>query len=170
MRIATNTKDQLILDHAPWLIGAFLILMVVAFLAIGIRLSAIGQWIAALAFICGAGLPGLTLYLVVARVQVVFDRNSGVVELRRRSYQGFETRQLPLGQIQRADLETSTFKDRDQKVSRTHRPVLVLADGTTQPLLLAYSNASDQSELVEAVNDWLSPPPGASGSGSRESH
>lgn len=155
MRIKKNTGHTLIVEDAPWVFGLMLILMLLVFAGIGVGLIASGEWAGAIFLLVGViVIPGVA-FLLIRRVQVVFYRPEGWVEIRRKTLLGQrQAIRHQIAEVSRAIVQTS----RSSKGSTTRRVALVIDEGQsagTHPLTLAYSNVGKPFEAADAINDWL---------------
>ncbi|MEL6452941.1 MAG: hypothetical protein AAFQ19_16935 [Pseudomonadota bacterium] len=147
MTVLRNLPSQLILAHAPWLLGGGLIVCIVACAAAGLALIMHGE-VAGLATVAlGAGVPLAIFALAIKRDQVIFDAHSGTVTLQRRTLFAYRCHSHPLRQVRRAEVET--FSD-------TARPTLTFHDATPPyPLVEAYASGNGPTRAADQINDWL---------------
>ncbi|MDA5093539.1 hypothetical protein O2N63_05495 [Aliiroseovarius sp. KMU-50] len=157
MKVTTKTQDQLILDHIPWLMGAGMIFMILMFSGIGLFLFK-EDIFPGVMFIGFSAIPLLFLVKFTARVQVIFDRPSGVATFRRRDFMGYVEDSLQLSSIDHAEIERHVGRDSDGDRSVTYRPILTLQDGSSRPLIRIYSNLRGLEQMVEELNQWLDHP------------
>ncbi|MDA7964803.1 hypothetical protein [Ruegeria sp.] len=160
MKITRNSPDQLILSNTPWLMGIMLILFTLGFVGAGLFMVNEGReevWAGILFALFGGGL-GLGAFCVfVRRVQVILDRNSNSILIRRQSVFGYDTVEHELSDLSHAEVETAT-PPRNTTTSKMHRPVLILETGMSagrHPIVKAYVSGRGAHRLVDAVNDWL---------------
>jgi hypothetical protein len=160
MQVTHETPDRLVLEQRPWVLGAVLIICILALLALAMLLYATTAWLT-LGFGLAALLLAVCFVVFVQRVIVIFDRAAGALVIRKRSLMGQEERTLALPDVTRAEVETSrstsTSNDGSRSVSVTHRTVLVTGSG---PLPLTDSSSSGSSAEINAaaINRWLSRP------------
>ena len=88
MKIVTDTPDLLIVEDRPVLLALGLIGFILAFVAAGLAMVLAGEWWGLLFAIFGGGMGFIAFWAFVRRVQVVFHRPEGYVELRRRNLFG----------------------------------------------------------------------------------
>ncbi len=154
MRVTRDTPDQLILADTPWLVGFFLILFILVFVGIGLTLLMNGEWAGLLFAGIGGGLGLLAFAAFVRRVQLILDRTTGSLILRRRSVFGYRQVRHRLADLSGAELERTSSSEG----GTLYRPVLVLTGGMSagrHPIVEAYTNTSGPRRAVEAVNGWL---------------
>lgn len=145
MTVLRNMPQQLILAHAPWGLGAFLIICIVGCSAAGLTLVFAGQTAGLLTILLGAGIPVVLFGALVKRDQVIFDAVAGQITLQRRSLWGYGQSQHDLDALDQAQL---------QELADTARPVLIF--GTTCiPLVEAYRSGNAPATTVKAINTWL---------------
>jgi hypothetical protein len=161
MRIAEETPDRLTLESRPWLLGSFLILVIMVMLFVAWVTFAVEPWLG-IGMSLGACLFGVAFVAFVRRVIVIFDRAVGAVVIRTASLLGQSEKTLPLADIARVVVETSISRStgsngRRGSVSRTHRPVLETGSGPV-PLTEVYSGGNGAERIAEAVNRWLGTP------------
>ncbi|MEC7764462.1 MAG: hypothetical protein VX874_21340 [Pseudomonadota bacterium] len=154
MKVTTETPDLLIVDDRPVLFAIILILFILVFVSVGFYLVSEGMWAGLIFGAFGGGL-GLTAYaLFVRRVQVVFHRPEGWVELRRKSLFSTEKVRHALSEISHAELDIL----RGSGTSNTWRVVLVIPEGESvghHPVTLAYSNGPGHQRCKDTINRWL---------------
>ena len=154
MKVKKNTDHTLIVEEVPWLFAIFFLMFILVFSGVGIALLLDGE-LAGLAFLgFGAIIAPFMLYLFVRRVQVVFHRPEGYVELRRRNLFGGTRVRHALAEIDRAVIEESQGSDS----GTTYRVALVIPAGQSagrHPVTLAYSSGRAQHRAAEAINAWL---------------
>lgn len=147
MTVVRNLPSQLILAHAPWLLGGGLIVCIIACAAAGLALMAGGETTGLFTVLAGAGIPLAIFAMAIKRDQVIFDASAGVVTLQRRTLFRYRRETHDLANIRRAEVED--FSD-------TARPVLTFHDGTpAYPLIEAFVSGNGPSNSAEAINAWL---------------
>ncbi|MEL6464622.1 MAG: hypothetical protein AAFQ58_06605 [Pseudomonadota bacterium] len=147
MTVVRNLPSQLILAHAPWLLGGGLIVCIVACAAAGLALLAAGETAGLLTVVSGAGVPLGIFATAIKRDQVIFDAMTGTVTVQRRTLFRYRDAVHPLRAVRRAEVED--FSD-------TARPVLTFHDTTgPYPLVEAYLSGNAPRRSVEAINNWL---------------
>ncbi|MEO1109047.1 MAG: hypothetical protein AAFX90_14125 [Pseudomonadota bacterium] len=161
MKITRNTPDQLILSNSPWLIGIMLILFTLCFVGVGLFKVSEGReavWAGILFALFGGGL-GLGAFCVfVRRVQVILDRGSNSILIRRQSVFGYDIVEHELSDLSHAEVETAT-PPRNTTQSKMYRPVLILEKGMSagrHPIAEAFVSGRGSQRMVDAVNGWLS--------------
>lgn len=160
MKITRNTSQQLILADTPWLIGIMLVLFILTFAGVGIALISQGGdlILPGLVFgLIGGGMGALAFGLFVRRVQVILDRSTGNIVIRRQSVFGFHEVCHRITDLSHAEVERTV--SRNNGSSRTlYRPVLVLDSGMSagrHPIVQAFTNGRGSQHLVDAINTWL---------------
>ena len=154
MKVSRNTPHQLIVEDVPWLLGIMLAGFILLFVGVGIGLVLSGEIFGLLFAIGGGGVGGLCFALMVRRVQVILDRPTGTLVIRRRSVLGYSEVRHDLADLSGAILEET----RSSKGSTLRRPTLVLDRGMSQgrhPVVATYTNTGGPRKLVQAVNQWL---------------
>ncbi|MCB1331195.1 MAG: hypothetical protein KDK28_17865 [Maritimibacter sp.] len=154
MKIVTDTPDLLIVEDRPVLLALGLIGFILAFVAAGLAMVLAGEWWGLLFAIFGGGMGFIAFWAFVRRVQVVFHRPEGYVELRRRNLFGGTRVRHALAEIDRAVIEESQGSDS----GTTYRVALVIPAGQSagrHPVTLAYSSGRAQHRAAEAINAWL---------------
>ncbi|MBO9410879.1 MULTISPECIES: hypothetical protein [unclassified Ruegeria] len=160
MKVTRNTPNQLILSNTPWFIGISLIFFILAFVGAGLFMATDGGEgiLFGLFFAVFGGGMGIGAFCVfVRRVQVILDRPSNSVLIRRQSVFGYDTVEHELRNLSHAEVETTT-STRDRTTSKMHRPVLILEKGMSagrHPIVEAYVSGHGAQRLVDAVNNWL---------------
>ena len=147
MTILRNLPSQLILAHAPWLLGGGLIVCIVACAAAGLALTAQGEVVGLATVAVGAGVPLGIFALAIKRDQVIFDAATGTATVQRRTLLSYRAATYPLDMVRRAEVET--FSD-------TARTTLTFHDTTPPyPLIEAYISGNGPRQAADAINDWL---------------
>ena len=160
MKVTRNTPDQLILSNTPWFIGISLVIFILIFFGVGLfMVSEGGEGILfGIFFALFGGGMGIGAFCVfVRRVQVILDRNSNSILIRRQSVFGYDTVEHELSNLSHAEVETARPR-RDRTTSKMHRPVLILETGMSagrHPIVEAYVSGHGAQRLVDAVNGWL---------------
>lgn len=147
MTVLRNLPDQLILAHAPWVLGGGLIVCIVACAAAGLALIAQGEVVGLATVLAGAGVPLGIFALAIKRDQVIFDAHAGTATVQRRTLLSYRSATYPLDIVRRAEVED--FSD-------TARPTLTFHDTTPPyPLVEAYVSGNGPRQAADAINDWL---------------
>ncbi|MEL6806425.1 MAG: hypothetical protein AAFO97_01490 [Pseudomonadota bacterium] len=147
MTVLRNLHSQLILAHAPWVLGGGLIVCIVACAAAGLTLMAQGETVGLATVLAGAGVPLGIFALAIKRDQVIFDAHAGTATVQRRTLLRYASRTYALETVRRAEVED--FSD-------TARPVLTFHDTTpAYPLVEAYVSGNGPKQAADAINDWL---------------
>lgn len=154
MKVTTDTPDLLIVEDRPILLALGLVVFILVFVGIGLGLTLAGEWYGILFALAGGGAGFAAFWGFVRRVQVVFHRPEGYVEIRRRNIFGGSTVRHRLDEIDHAEIEESRSSDSGP----TYRAVLVVARGQSagrHPVTLAYSSGSGHRRAADAINAWL---------------
>ena len=164
MRITRNTSDQLIIANTPWLIGIMLILFILVFIGAGLLVATAEDgdlWFGILFGSLGGGIGIAAFCAFVRRVQIIFDRSTGKISIRRQSVFGYSSADHPLEQLSHVEIEQTT-SFRDGRSSTLYRPTLILAAGSSAaniktriPIVAAYTNGAGPNRIATAVNSWL---------------
>ena len=156
MRIKRNTADVFIAEEVPWLIAIMLVLFIFAFVAPGVAMAFDGVWQGLLFALAGGGMGFAALCVFVERLQVILDRRSGLITLRRRTVLKYDQQQVPLSAFVRAETDETTSR-KDGRTRQLYRPTLVLADEGGEalyPVTQVYSSGGSADRLVKAINRW----------------
>ena len=158
MRMAETTTDRLTLESRPWVLGIFLVIGIMAMLAVAAFGFTVDLWLG-LGMMLGAALLGVMFVVFVRRVIVIFDRPARAVVIRTASLLGQGERTLPLDDILRAEVETSISRSTSssggrRSATRTHRTVLVTT-AENVPLTLVFTSGNGAAQNAEAINQWL---------------
>ncbi|WP_425085605.1 hypothetical protein [Ruegeria profundi] len=160
MKVSRNNPDQLILSNTPWLIGIMLVVFILCFVGAGLFMATEGgEGILFGIFfaLVGGGLGFGAFCVFVRRVQVILDRRSNSILIRRQSIFGYDTVEHDLSNLSHAEVETTT-SSRKGTSSKMHRPVLILEKGMSagrHPIVEAYVSGCGAQRMVDAVNAWL---------------
>ena len=147
MTILRNLPSQLILAHAPWLLGGGLIVSILACAAAGLALIVRGELVGLATVAIGATVPLGIFALAIKRDQAIFDAATGTLTVQRRTLMAYRTARYPLASVRRAEVEV--FSD-------TARTTLTFHDTTpAYPLVEAYISGNGPRQAADAINDWL---------------
>lgn len=147
MTVLRNLPSQLILAHAPWVLGGGLIVCIVACAAAGLALVAQGEVVGLATVLAGAGVPLGIFALAIKRDQVIFDASAGTATVQRRTLLAYRSRTYPLDVVRRAVVE---------EFSDTARTTLTFHDATpAYPLVEAYVSGNGPRQAADAINDWM---------------
>ena len=153
MRIKHNDPDLLIVEARPWVLGTILAGGALAFFGTGV-VKLIALELTGLFYFAAGAFMMLFFYIFVRRVQVVFHRPEGWVEIRRRTLTRYDRVRHDLAEIERAMVETSHSGDGGP----THRVALVIPEGQSKgrhPLTNYYSGGSGADRATRVINTWL---------------
>lgn len=154
MKIVTDTPELLIVEDRPVVLALGLIAFILVFIGAGLAITLAGEWWGLLFALGGGGVGLVAFWAFVRRVQVVFHRPDGYVELRRRNLFGGSRVRHDLAEIDRAVIEESHGSDS----GTTYRVALVIEHGQSagrHPITLAYSSGRAHHRAAEAINAWL---------------
>ena len=147
MTIVRHLPQQLILAHAPWATGGFLIACIIACAGAVLGLVFAGETAGLLTLLVGSAIPLLLFVQLVRRDQVIFDAARGTITLQRRSLWHYESDEHALSVLLRADL---------QEIAETARPVLVFTDDRPPvPLVKAYLSGNGPRQAAQTITLWL---------------
>lgn len=164
MKITRDTPELLIAEETPWFIAVMLSLGLLAFVGVGLLVSAqtlIG------AFVMegiGGGMCLAAICIFVERLQIIFDARADTATLCSRTILRHREQVLPLADVLRATGETTlsggdTSSDPSRVRRRMYRPPLVLSDGAggevLRPITEIYDSSPAAGALVRAINLWL---------------
>ncbi len=160
MKVTRKTPDQLILSNTPWLIGIMLVVFILCFVGAGLFMATEGGegiFFGIFFALVGGGLGFGAFCVFVRRVQVILDRRTNSIVIRRQSIFGYYTVKHDLSNLSYAEVETTT-SSRKGTSSKMHRPVLILEKGMSagrHPIVEAYVSGGGAQRMVDAVNVWL---------------
>lgn len=147
MTVLRNLPSQLILAHAPWVLGGGLIVCIVACAAAGLALVAQGEVVGLATVALGAGVPLGIFALAIKRDQLILDAAAATATVQRRTLFSYHSTTYALDIVRRAEVED--FSD-------TARPTLTFHDTTPPyPLVEAYISGNGPRQAADAINDWL---------------
>lgn len=151
MKITRNTRDYLVIDSAPWLLAAILLIFAAFPIYGGTRVIVVdgmpGFGIGILVFGALFMLP--FFWGFVRRYQLILDRPGGKVILRRRTIFGYSEDVYDLTDLDRAEVETR-HRDRND----VHRILLRFGD-ETRPFLEGHASGSGARQVAQTINAWL---------------
>ena len=155
MRIVRNQPDILVLQSAPWVLGAVLTAVIILLTGIGLRMWAVGNTGAAvLCLAFGPGFTGLFFYMFVRRDDLVLDRRQNLIELYHANVLGHRTTQHCLHHLRRAIVQSRRSRHGDP----AYRAALVLDNGIhsdTAPVTEIFVEGPDAARDAAAINRWL---------------
>jgi hypothetical protein len=147
MTVIRNLPGQLILAHAPWVLGGGLIVCIVGCAAAGLALLFGGETTGLLTILLGTAVPLAIFAKAVKRDQVIFDAVAGTVTLQRRTLFRYLCRVHPLDAVRRIEVEA--FSD-------TQRATLTFHSGAAPyPLVEAFVSGNGPRNAAATINDWL---------------
>lgn len=154
MKITRDTPDQLIIEDRPWLFAVMIVFFTLVFAAVGLMLLFAGELVGL--FFAGFGVAmGLAAFWAfVRRVQVVFHRPDGFVEIRRKTIFSMTSVRHDLSEVGEAIVQHTT----GSKGGTLRRLALVIPHGQSagsHPVTEAYSNIGDHNGMATRINDWL---------------
>mmetsp|Transcript_13639 Transcript_13639/g.21812 ORF Transcript_13639/g.21812 Transcript_13639/m.21812 type:complete len:158 (-) Transcript_13639:93-566(-) len=147
MTVVRNLPDQLILAHAPWVLGGGLIVCIVGCAAAGLALIFSGEVGGLFTILIGSCVPLGIFAVAIKRDQVIFDTHAATVTLQRRTLFRYARRTHKLTDVRRAEVEA--FSDTARATLTFH--------GTSPPypLVEAYISGNGPNQAAETINDWL---------------
>lgn len=145
MTIVRDLPQQLILAHAPWFLGAGLIVCIIACAGAGLTLLFAGERAGLWTVLIGTGIPLAIFGACVKRNQAIFDAAAGTMTLQRRTLWRYDSQTWPLRDVQGAEVE---------EIKDTARAVLILT-GARVPLVQAHENGRGPERATAAINDWM---------------
>lgn len=154
MKVTTHTPDLLIVEDRPVALALALIVFILMFVGAGLVMMLSGLWWGLLFALGGGGIGFVAFWAFVRRVQLVFHRPAGWVELRRRNLFGGSRVRHTLAEIDRAVIEESESSEN----GTTYRVALVIDHGQSagrHPVTLAYSSGDGHHRAAETINTWL---------------
>lgn len=163
MKIDTNKNDVLILRGTTKILSAVLCCIVIAIALVCVISTPSGVltgWLFALAtLVIGAGV----LWLVYHRTEVVFDRVSNSLTLRKRMLHGKREEVIPLDQVRQADVDLRRNQSSNNRLHASYTYRLCVVTGTTLkrhrvPLSHGYTTNKRHLDLAQKINDWLGVP------------
>lgn len=147
MTVLRNLPSQLILAHAPWVLGGGMIACIVACAAVGLMLLFSGEVSGLLTILLGTCVPLAIFAMTVKRDQVIFDAVAGTVTLQRRTLFRYARHVHALADVRRVEVED--FSD-------THRATLTFHTPTPPyPLVEAFVSGNRPRMAADTINDWL---------------
>ncbi len=154
MKVTRNTPDQLVLDHVPWVFGGLLTLFTITFAGIGIAMLFGGDPMGVMFLVMGGGLGIACLAVFVERLQVILNRTTGRLRMRRRTIFGYEEDVHELTALRGAIVESSYSKNGGD----TFRPALVIdtpRGPEPRPVSQIFSSGRGARRAVDQINAWL---------------
>jgi len=147
MQITENTNDTLVVDNTPWIFAIILIGAIIFSTAMGLFVFIPrGE---GLIFTLFPAVGGIAVFVaLVRRTQLVLDRRTDRVEVRRRTVFGYTVDDFELSALGGAKLYTEGAGK-----SRRYRVVL-LTDGTERPFTMVYTGFGPQ-DVVDKINAWI---------------
>jgi hypothetical protein len=147
MTIVRNIPSQLILTHAPWFLGGWLIVSILACAAVGLTLVAAGEPVGLITVLIGGLVPLGIFALAIKRDQVIFDGTGQTVIVQRRTLRTYASTRFALHTVHRAEVET---------LADTARTILVFENAMPNyPLVEAYVSGNGPQRAADTINNWL---------------
>ncbi len=154
MKVTRNTPDQLIVDHYSIVLAIIMIVFFILFVGVGTVMALDGAlW--GLLFVAGGFFFGGAMLYQTERVQVILDRSTGLLTIRRRNIMRYSEVVHDLDALDRAMIETSTGSEDN---SQTFRATLVLSSGMSagkHPITEVYTSVAGPVEVANEINAWL---------------
>jgi hypothetical protein len=152
MKVIHQTARQLVIEDRPWLIGVLLIAMALCFLAAGMATLMSGVLLGGMfMLLLGGGVPLLIAGMLVQRVRMTFDRDTGQVTRTCKSLAGLTRTSHALHRLERARVGARTDSD-----GATYRMELDLRNPPeVVPFTSYYTNGKRPEKMAQAVNGWL---------------
>lgn len=152
MKVIHRSEKLLILEDRPWLLGLFLIAMALIFFFLGMAIVAKGMIFSGLFMgLIGGGLPLLFAALMVRRVRLTFDRQTGQLTRTQRSIRDLVQISHAIGRLVEATVDFNTEGD-----GVTYRMDLRLQDPPEiVPFTSYYTSGRKPQQMAQVVNDWL---------------
>jgi len=156
MKTVRETDDQLILANTPWLLAICLAMFILVFTGAGLALleDDLSQGLMTIMISLLGG--GLFLVLFVRRTQLILDKPTGRITLRRRGFIGYSETHYALGDLSKAVIESSRSR---KHANHTRRVALTFNDGPdtgTHPVTITYVNGKGPGRAADTINAWLS--------------
>lgn len=155
MKVLRDTPEKLIVEHNPVVLSVLLTLFGMVFVAIGLFTFPLAWWFGSIFLIVGLGIAIGFNMIFTRRTRVSFDRRTGQVTLRRKTFQRTINRTWNLADFDRAAVESTTMDG-----GTGTRPTLIFSGGMDagrHPIVRAYASGSGAQNIVTAINAWHSP-------------
>lgn len=152
MKVTRNTPEQLIIDHFSIFLAIMVVVFFVVFVGVGVFMVLDGE-IFGLLFVGGGLVFCAGMLYFTERVQVILDRSTEMLTIRRRNILRYSEVTHDLGTLEGAILEESISDD-----TTTYRATLVLNSGMSageHPITQVYTNMPGSKQVVTAINAWL---------------
>lgn len=165
MKVRENTQERLRISGFPFGLALALLLVIAVPCVMSAGYFANGM------LVPGFVLAGIALMLLVGcfgvfvkHRTIIFDRASETVTVVERGILGTKRQVRSIKGLQGASVQTHIAKPppnvsykrgRRPKDRRLFRPVLVFADGRTDPLYEVYAENDDASLTSAAINGWV---------------
>ena len=157
MIVKRNTPDVFMAEEIPWFMAGVLVIVMFCCVAPGLAMVFDGLWQGAVLALAGGGMSFVAICVFVERLQVILDRRTGQITLRRRTVLTYAQQILPLNALIRAELQ-STTSSQDGSSRNLTRPALVLKDSrheTAHPITQVYSSGANAAVIVSVINSWM---------------
>lgn len=159
MKVTRNTPDQLIVENNPWFFGILIALIAFVFTCVGLLILSSGEILPGLVFLTvGILIATVGTFIFIRRVQVIFDRPSNLIEIRRKSVSGMDVVKHALSDFSHAFAQRNRQRSSSGKRNQpAYRAVLVLDKGMSageHPVTQMYYTGSGADRIVEAINAW----------------
>lgn len=159
MMVRTETRDLLVLEHAPWAVRFFTLLFTLICIGVAYRhYYHLGNTGWAITFVIAAALLAFGFLNALQRIRLTMDRHAGTAAVRRMTLYGTTEDVFPLGDVVKARVErkrtTASSGSGGRRVVR--RAVLEMQD-RQEPISLAmnYQSGTHAAVTSRIINDWL---------------
>ncbi|MCC5976285.1 MAG: hypothetical protein JJT81_19870 [Rubellimicrobium sp.] len=153
MKITRETEDELVLESQPWLVGLFMIVLIVGTFGVGLNMIlSEGDWNGL--FLMGAGLStgGLCFAFLVERTQIWADRRSDTLAYRRQTVFRKTEDRVALSSVLAADVES-----RRSKNGSVNRLTILIKDDAVGKVAIGsvWVSGGGPARAARAINRWL---------------
>ncbi len=155
MKVSHDTPHLLVLDYTSWFWALFLPIPILVCLGWAVDDAIAGNPLSALAALASSAFWGMVMAFLVERKQVILNRRTGTVTLRRRTMLRHRQDVFALSGLDRAEAQAHIGSEGDM----TWRPVLVFETGQDRgvhPVTPVYTAGQGAHRAADAINGWLS--------------
>ena len=153
MKVTAKSHDLLIIDNQPWIWAVLLLVGAFVFVGITYFTVVIEDQLMGLMMLLGVAWCLFFFVHVSRRTQVVFNANEGWMEIRTRTFFGYNAVRHALQEIERAKVETLQGKE-----TESHRVIFVIPEGQSKghhPMTVLHYAGPAAHKAAAVINAWL---------------
>lgn len=163
MKINLNQPDRLILKGTTSVISAVLCMILLVVLGVSLSAAMTGFTAGWGVAVGGVFIGGGILWLVYHKTEVVFDRASNLLTLRKTMLHGTREETVALETVKQADVDLKRNERSNNRLHASYTYRLCVVTGAAQnrhrvPLSHGYTTSRRHLVTAQKINDWLGVP------------